>query len=315
MNFTKVEENHELYSHENTILAIISNATIPPETPDYTVNLKTVDISELEFLQLFFNYSTNHFHINPSNSFSKLISLKDKEFITNANQLVQFNFNQFVVTKIAEKEALTNSSLTALNKLTASKRSVNIHSLAQVRGYQQALTWYETMDLLLVSNIISQSSNPLAVAEAGLVVQFIFVEPSTNLSLAINYNYNVSIPGYSNVHTTESTPFTYSKDESITKKASREKVFSPPKTKMQPVSYDEDDDNFSSSEASESVKMGKNSSVESLAGILQGAGDDEDSIGFGSITNSIMQQIKLVQQESSSEGDNESLNDDSSTWA
>jgi len=216
--------------------------------------------------------------------------LKDKHFISNANQLVPFNFNQTILSKLAEKESKTSNTVNTLSKLTALKTSTQIVSLAQVRGFQQSLTWYEIIDLLLSSNIMSSSSNPLAVANARLTVQFIFVEHASNLSLAINYNYNVAIPGYTNVQTSESTPFTYSLDEAFTKK-SVAKPFIKPVVK---VSSDDDDESF--------VPPNQNDD------------DDDESIGY-SITNSIMQQIKLVQQDSSSDGDTVSLNDDSDTWA
>jgi len=182
--------------------------------------------------------------------------------------------------------------------LAALKTSTQITSLAQVRGFQQALTWYEAIDLLISTNIISSSSNPLAVANALLTVQFVFVEPSSNLSIAINYNFNVAIPGYTNVQIIESTPFTYSLDESFAKK-SVAKPFNKPAikpvvTQQEVVDDDEDDDN-------------------SFVPPIQND-DDDESVGY-SITNSIMQQIKLVQQDSSSDGDTISINDDADTWA
>jgi hypothetical protein len=293
MDFSQVIDSGDLNSHENVILAVLSNAAIPPDSPDYTIDLQSVDISQKEFLDLFFHYSTNHFHINSSNTFSKYISLKDKQFISNANQLIPFNFNQTVLSKLAEKDSKTNNSVNTLSKMTALKASTQINTLAHVRGFQQSMTWYETIDLLLSSNIISASSNPLAVGIAGLTVQFVFVEPASNLSLAINYHYNVSIPGYTSVKSAESTPFTYSLDESFAKK-SVSKPFIKPIVKSAPVNtLDDDDDSF--------VPPNQND-------------DDEESIGY-SITNSIMQQIKLVQQDSSSDGDTVSMGDDADTWA
>jgi hypothetical protein len=323
MNFAAGEEIAELYTHENTILAVISNAHTPPDAPDFTINLKSYDIDESEFLQLFFSHSTNHFHINSSNAFSKMISLKDQQHISNANQLVPFNFNNIVLAKMAEKDALTNNSLTALSKMAAIKRTANIQSLAHVRGFQQALTWFEAIDLLISSNIITPSLNPLAVGEVRLTVQFIFVEPATNLSIAINYNYNVSIPGYNGVKNAEPSTFTYSKDESFSKKKPKKKTFAPvgkkPFVKM-------DDEVMSASSGSSSVHsavmssnsegMSSNSSAMSSngSGSYQTEADyDDESLSYRSMSNSIIQQIKMIQQESSSEGDNDSVADDNSS--
>ena len=332
MNFTQVEENYELRSHESTTLAIISNSTLPPEKPDYVKDLKSVDISETDFLQLFFNFNTNHFHINSSNKFSNLISLKDKFFVSKSNQLIPFNFNYLILSKLAEKNSSTSNSLSALNKLTALKGSTNIQSLAHVRGFQQALTWDETVALLLTSNIIKNSTNPLSVAQVDLVVQFIYVEHATNLSLAINYHYNVAIPGYSNVNNDAPTTFTYSKDEVHAKKP-REKIFTPIPVIKSGHSYiedsiksghsyiensinDEDDNSEQFSASAAPSKFSSDSTASSAISFVENHPDDDDeSLGLGSITNSIMQQIKLVQQDSSSEGDNDSLIDDASTWA
>jgi hypothetical protein len=324
MNFTQAEENYELRSHESTTLAIISNSTLPPEKPDYVKDLKSVDISETEFLQLFYNFNTNHFHINSSNKFSNLISLKDKFFVSKSNQLIPFNYNYLILSKLAEKNSSTNNSLSALNKLTALKGSTNIQSLAHVRGFQQALTWDEAVALLLTSNIIKNSTNPLSVAQVDLVVQFIYVEHATNLSLAINYHYNVAIPGYSNVNNDAPTTFTYSKDE-VQPKKPREKIFAPIPVIKSDHSYiensihDDDDTDDNSEQFSASAapsKFSSDSTASSAISFVENHPDDDDeSLGLGSITNSIMQQIKLVQQDSSSEGDNESLNDDASTWA
>lgn len=323
MNFTQAEENYELRSHESTTLAIISNSTLPPEKPDYVKDLKSVDISETDFLQLFFNFNTNHFHINSSNKFSNLISLKDKFFVSKSNQVIPFNFNYLILSKLAEKNSSTTNSLSALNKLTALKGSTNIQSLAHVRGFQQALTWDETVALLLTSNIIKNSTNPLSVAQVDLVVQFIYVEHATNLSLAINYHYNVAIPGYSNVNNDAPTTFTYSKDEVHAKKP-REKIFAPIPIIKSRHSYiensidgeDADDNSEQFSASAAPSKFSSDSTASSAISFVENNPDDDDeSLGLGSITNSIMQQIKLVQQDSSSEGDNDSLNDDASTWA
>ena len=290
MDFTKVENDGELYSYDYTILAVISNVTSPPETPDYTVNLQTTDIDEKDFLQLFFNYSTNHFNINSANTFSKLISLKDKLFVSSANQLVSFNFNQLILSKLAEKYSKTDVSLTALKKITALKLSSQINSLAQVRGFQKALTWYETIDILISSNIISVSLNPLAIANVLLTVQFIFVEPSSNLSLAINYNFNVAIPGYTNVNNSPSDPITYSSDEIF----SHSLIFqSSGKNDNDSFFTNNDDESFFPKNDTESF-FSKN--------------DDDESIDY-SITNSIVQQIKLIQQTSSNVVESESIND------
>lgn len=282
MDFTKVENDGELYSYDYTILAVISNVTSPPESPDYTVNLQTTDIDEKDFLQLFFNYSTNHFNINSANTFSKLISLKDKLYVSSANQLVRFNFNQLILSKLAEKYSKTDVSITALKKITATKLASQINSLAQVRGFQKALTWYETIDLLISSNIISVSSNPLAIANVLLTVQFIFVEPSSNLSLAINYNFNVSLPGYTNANDSQSDPITYSSDESF----SHNLIF--------PHFVKNDDDSFFQKDDDSFFQKDDD--------------NDDESIDY-SITNSIVQQIKLIQQTSSNVGESESIND------
>jgi hypothetical protein len=288
MEFSQANDNDDLYSHENIVLAVLSNVIVPPDTPDYTIDLKKIDICECEFLQLFFNYSTNNFNINSSNTFSKLISLKGQKFVSYSNQIVPFNFTQTILSKLAEKYSKTSNSVNTLSKLSALKTSSQINSLAQVRGFQKSLTWYETIDLLISSNTISSSSNPLSVAYALLTVQFIFVEPSSDLSIAINYNYNVEIPGYTNIEV-ESPPFTYSLDEKYCKKSTNKQIFQ--ESQIDDDSDDEDED-------------------ESCINSNQ---NDDESIGY-SITNSILQQIKLVQHDSCCDEDMVSMNDDIDTW-
>jgi hypothetical protein len=295
MEFTQAERDEELYSHEHTVLAVLSNEPMAPPKPDFTINLKKVDISEKEFLQLFFNHSTNYFHVNSSNKFSKLISLKDQIYISNSNQLIHFNFVQILMSKMAEKESVSARAFETLSKLTVIKNATKIQSLAQLRGYQQALTWFETIDFLISSNIIVASSNPLAVANALLRIQFVFFDTATNLSLAINYNYNVAIPGHTNVNKTESTPFTYSLDETYKKKAPVKEDIAP--TSKPIAKFDAEDGD----------------GADNGTYVQSNNDNDDESLGY-SITNSIMQQIKLVQQDSSSDGDSVSLNDDADTW-
>jgi hypothetical protein len=199
------------------------------------------------------------------------------------------------MSKIAEKESVSARAFETLSKLTVIKNATKIQSLAQLRGYQQALTWFETIDFLISSNIIVASSNPLAVANALLRIQFVFFDTATNLSLAINYNYNVAIPGYTNVNKTESTPFTYSLDETYKKKASVKENTAPP---AKPIAkFDAVDGD----------------GADNGTYVQSNNDNDDESLGY-SITNSIMQQIKLVQQDSSSDGDSVSLNDDADTW-
>jgi hypothetical protein len=104
-------------------------------------------------------------------------------------------------------------------------------------------------------------------------------------------------------------------------KKPREKIFAPIPVIKSNHSYsindDDTDDNseqFSAS-AAPSKFSSDSTSISAISFVENHHDDDDESLGLGSITNSIMQQIKLVQQDSSSEGDNDSLNDDASTWA
>ena len=274
-SFPYVETNSTV-SKESTVVGIISNVSNPPETPDFTVNLTTTDICETEFLQLFFNYTTFGFQINSYNVQNPILSLRGKKYVSPANQKIPFNLPQLVLAYVAQKNATTNNAISSLNKLSALKLSSDIQSLAQVSGFQKAFSWFEVIDLLTASNVIEPSTNPSAIAVAPLIVQFIFVDPSVNLSIAINYIFNVSLPCYINPVVSSTIPCHYSKHE-ITKKPTH-------------------------------VKFGNNS-------------DDDDSISGDSmsgysISNSIIQQIKQVQQDSSSEeNDNLSVSDDASAWA
>ena len=275
MAFPYVEEISTTNFGESTVVGIISNVCHPPESPDYTINLTTTDICESEFLQLFFNYTTFGFQINSYNTHNPILSLRGKKYVSPSNQQIPFNLPQLVLAYIAQKNATTHNSISNLNKLSALKVSSDIQSLSQVNGFQTAFSWFEVIDLLTASNVIAPSTDPSAVAIAPLIVQFIFVDPCVNLSIAINYVFNVSLPCYINPVFKSNIPCHYSKHE-IAKKHSNTK----------PHNNCEDDDSISG-----------------------------DSMSGYSISNSIVQQIKQIQDSSSEENDNSSMSDDASAWA
>ena len=78
MSFPQVEAN-EIQSAESMVIGIISNVCHPPENPDFTVSLTTTDISDSDFLQLFFNYTTFNFQINSYNSHNPILLLRNKK--------------------------------------------------------------------------------------------------------------------------------------------------------------------------------------------------------------------------------------------
>ena len=328
MVFSQADDIHELHTHDKIILAIISNVTQPPEKIDHTVDLTSTDISENDFLQIFFNYSTHHFHINNSNSHNYLLSLKNKLYISHANQKIAFNLPQLVISHLSNAEYLTNNSISSLSKLSALKQASHIHSLAQVRGFQKALTWFEIIDLLISSDIIAHSSNPLDVAYTHLTVQFIFVEASTNMSIAINFNFNVAMPCYTNPHHGPPIPCHYSNDEKNHNHANNQEISrSKPTIKqlnhVKEIVHNYEDDDNSVIQHFTPVKVDDydNSIIKQFNSVKEDDDDDDDeSVAGVSITNSIMQQIKMVQQDTSSDEDSENLSisidgDESSAWA
>ena len=268
MSFPQVEAN-EIQSAESMVIGIISNVCHPPENPDFTVSLTTTDISDSDFLQLFFNYTTFNFQINSYNSHNPILLLRNKKYVSPANQKIPFNLPQLVLAFMSQKNSSTHQTISSLSKLSALKLSSDIQSLAQVNGFQKAFSWFEVIDLLTASNTIAPSTNPSALALAPLIVQFIFVEPSSNLSIAINCRFNVSLPGFINPVFTSNIPCHYSKHE-----------------------------------------------IAKTPAFVKLDNDDDDSMSGYSISNSIIQQIKQVQQDSSSEeNDNLSVSDDASAWA
>jgi len=290
MPFSKIDGASELVPHESFILAVISNVFQPPvENPDFTFDLTAADITESDFLQLFFNFSTNHFNINQNNRFHDLLSLLNKSYISGANQIVPLNFMQLVLSCISAKNSVTANTVSQLSRFSAIQKAGKIQNLAQVCGFQKAFSWFEIIDLMSSSNVIAHSANPLAVAYAPLIVQFLYVDTDVNLTIALNYHFNVALPGYINP-TPGLGPCHYSKDEASMKNQTPNKLTTnnaaKNKTLQESQKYSESGDDLESE-------------------------SDTYTLDLLTVSPSIVEQIQLIQKDNSSE-DNDDASDEKS---
>ena len=214
MAYKNAVDTDELLQNDSAILAVMCSSSTLPKDIDYTFKLAKIDISEVEFMNLFFNHATRYFHVNSNNCYNSILSLKDKCYVTNTNQTIPMNFSQLMLTLSSEKKKNMQSTLSASEKIHLLKCASKVTSLAYVQGYQQAFTWFEFTDILIESKTIAHSTNPLDIAHAVVVIQFIFREPLIDLAVEINFNFNVALPGYLNPSNNNSPiPCHYSKME------------------------------------------------------------------------------------------------------
>ena len=217
MVYNRAADPDELLPNEGIVLAVVCNATTLPKDIDYTFNLMKMDISESDFMDLFFNYTNHYFHINANNCHNSILSLKNKHYMSHTNHMILLNFPHLMLTLASDKKKQTHSTLSGCDRIHALKCASKIPSLAYVHGYQQAFSWFEMMDILVESNTIVASSNPLDIAYAHLIIQFVFVDPVIDIAVAINFNFNVALSGYLNPsNDIAPIPCHYSKEEKNT---------------------------------------------------------------------------------------------------
>jgi len=197
--FPRANDPYKVSSYENTLIALLSNVVKPPAIPDYTFDLEIMPISDHDFLCLFYNNLARQYCVSTSNAYNEHLSFSNKYYVTAANQLASFHFSDMILKKNAEHRLITNNTITSLHIMSSLKETLKIKNLAQIQGFQQALTWPEVIDMLITSEKIVVSEDLSDEAKVVLAVQFIYVDPYSQLNIATNFNYEVAIRGYLNL--------------------------------------------------------------------------------------------------------------------
>uniref|UniRef100_A0A6C0LFV2 Uncharacterized protein n=1 Tax=viral metagenome TaxID=1070528 RepID=A0A6C0LFV2_9ZZZZ len=197
--FPQANDPNKVSSYENTLIALLSNVVKPPPIPDYTFDLEIMPISDHDFLCLFYNNLARQYCVSTSNAYNEHLSFTNKYYVTAANQLASFHFSDMILKKNAEHRLITNNTIPSLHIMSSLKETLKIKNLAQIQGFQQALTWPEVIDMLITSEKIVVSEDISDEAKVVLAVQFIYVDPYSQLNIATNFNYEVTIRGYLNL--------------------------------------------------------------------------------------------------------------------
>ena len=182
--FPQANDPNKVSSYENTLIALLSNVVKPPAIPDYTFDLEIMPVSDHDFLCLFYNNLARQYCVSTSNAYNEHLSFSNKYYVTAANQLASFHFSDMILKKNAEHRLITNNTIPSLHIMSSLKETLKIKNLAQIQGFQQALTWYEVIDMLITSEKIVVSKDISDEAKVVLAVQFIYVDPYSQLNIA-----------------------------------------------------------------------------------------------------------------------------------
>jgi hypothetical protein len=197
-------------------LALISNTNdIKPNLFKETIlDLNTTYLNYSDFNLLFFRGYGNAFHINPSASNNKVLSLTQQTYSTTHDPNIPFNLKDFLI-KSYEKTFSTNSlNIPIQTKISLDRDMFLAKSLGSLNGLQIGLSLDECINSLVSNNDIIKSDFDSS-AKVKFVISLKYNQPELQVSAIINFMYQTEIPGYSNndIIMTLDLPKSYSNDK------------------------------------------------------------------------------------------------------
>jgi len=197
-------------------LALISNTNDVKSNSlkESTLDLNTVFLTYADFSQIFFRGYGNAFHINPSASNNKVLSLTQQTYPTTHDPNIPFYLKDFLI-KSYEKLFSTNSlNIPIYTKISLDREMFLAKSLASLNGLQIGLSLDECINALVTNNDIVKSDFDSS-AKVIFIISMKYIQPDLQVSAVVNFRYQTEIPGYSNndIIMTLDLPKSYSNDK------------------------------------------------------------------------------------------------------
>lgn len=193
-------------------LAFISNNKCKDniQVTNYIFNI--IHLSYADFKICFFDSLLQNFNISPANFEVKALSLH-QNYVDTTKKYQSFNLNNAILYAWAEKNQSTIGAIPVQQKIILNKNSLMTRSMGSFRQVQNALSWNEAIQSLVVSGeIIPVKKDKLscAIIDFNLFVQYNY--DALEVAVNLQFTYRVHVPGYTNkcesnpCYSTDTTP-------------------------------------------------------------------------------------------------------------
>jgi hypothetical protein len=193
------------------VIAYLSNTKQSLEGT-LSVDFDIVKVSYSVFKELFYHSCAQNFHIDLSNTNNPLLILKN--YTTNCNKFVLYDY---LMKAWEEANNTSRNKIPADKQVLVNRKCWRTKSLTDICPVQTALNKNEIMDRLIGDDIIIPF--PHASADVNLTINVLYYSDILDVSLSININLLVNIPGFKLVYNAckEKKPchHPYSKEELI----------------------------------------------------------------------------------------------------
>lgn len=197
-------------------LALISNTNDDKSNlfKECIIDLNPTYLTYSDFNLIFFRGYGSAFHINPSASNNKVLSLTQQTYSTTHDPNIPFYLKDFLI-KSYEKTFNTNSlNIPIHTKISLDRDMFLAKSLGSLNGLQIGLSLDECINSLVSNNDIIKSDFDSS-AKVIFVVSMKYNQPELQVSAVVNFRYQTEIPGFSNndIIMTLDLPKSYSNDK------------------------------------------------------------------------------------------------------
>ena len=176
-----------------------------------TIHLNSLTLNWCDFVNLFFNNLNNHFEISQTNANSKPLSLSFQTFSNSFNQRNHLNLSKLILEAWSTSYHEPISNAPFLEKIKLERDCYLVKNLYSVRGESIGLSLDEIITNLLTSKQITPVNDLETSATLKFQLNLKYIFKPLKVSLNIIFSFITSIPGYTNV---DSTNHSYSKDKS-----------------------------------------------------------------------------------------------------
>jgi hypothetical protein len=179
---------------------------------DSKVYLDAIDLTENEFLVMFYNTSGLAFTINPSLYNFCPLSLIEQKYTTTNNMSVLYSLYDQLLKAYSTKHNRPENSIPNYVKINLQKELFKMQTLVNNYAYQSALSFDELISSLINSGKIEASIDSDNTVTVVFQLEYVYVSHlDTNVSVV--FSYNVPLCGYIAKNIDPCPP--YSKSEMI----------------------------------------------------------------------------------------------------
>lgn len=162
---------------------------------DYIVYLDKIDLSEIEFLGMFYNTSGLAFGVNPYLPNFFPLSLIEHKYTTTSDMKVLYSLFDQILKAYSNKFNRPVNTISNNVKIHLQKDLFKVQSIVNNYAYQSALGFDELISGLISAGKIEPSSDVDSSVNVIFQLEYVYVT-NLNVTVSVVFSYNVPLCGY-----------------------------------------------------------------------------------------------------------------------